>query len=76
MWNGFEKTKRKIVYGEKFCVKHSGYDTQKKETKEHLSVSKIEYMTENIVAIRCFLLPKTHNSIHNHRLVQISYVIF
>ena len=25
--------------------------------------------TGNIVAIRCFLLPKTHNSIHNHRLV-------
>ena len=28
-------------------------------------------MIENIVAIRCFLLPKTHNFIHNHRLVKI-----
>ena len=32
--------------------------------------------TGNIVAIRCFLLPKPHNSTHNHRLVQIPYVIF
>ena len=28
------------------------------------------YQTKNIVEIRCFLLPKTYNFIHNHRLVQ------
>ena len=31
---------------------------------------------KNIVEIRCFLLPKTYNFIHNHRLVQIPCVIF
>ena len=31
---------------------------------------------KNIVAIRCFLLSKIHNSIHNHSLVQIPCAIF
>ncbi|MBD9052913.1 MAG: hypothetical protein EGR23_04760 [Holdemanella biformis] len=29
-----------------------------------------------IVAIWCFLLSKIHNSIHNHRLIQIPCAIF
>lgn len=40
-----------------------------------VSIKNRIWTTKNIVAIRCFLLPKTHNSIHNHRLVQTPYVI-
>ena len=45
-------------------------------TTSSLSVSKIEYEQQKTSQQYGFLLPKTHNSIHNHRLVQIPCVIF